>query len=86
MDHLHCSKCDPSRWWWVFWLLLLWLCPLLRCEMCENGEVLRPSRRHENPVVHYGTIASGNQVVKNARVRDQLGREFDALCVEVRRA
>ena len=86
MDHLHCSKCDPSRWWWVFWLLILWLCPLLRCEMCENGEVLRSSRRHENPVVHYGTILSANQVVKDAGVRDQLGQEFNALCVEMEAA
>jgi nucleoside phosphorylase len=86
MDYLHCSTCNPTRWWWRFWLLLLWLCPLLRCERCENGKVLRASRTHENPVAHYGTIASGNQVVKDATVRDQLGREFNALCVEMEAA
>ncbi|KIX01605.1 uncharacterized protein Z518_09331 [Rhinocladiella mackenziei CBS 650.93] len=86
MDHLHCSQCDPSHWWWFLWLLLLWFCPLLRCERCENGRVLRPSRNHENPVAHYGTIASGNQVVKDARVRDQLGQKFNALCVEMEAA
>jgi nucleoside phosphorylase len=37
-------------------------------------------------VAHYGTIASGNQVVKDATVRDQLGREFNALCVEMEAA
>lgn len=86
MDHLHCSRCDPSQWWWFLWLLVLWLCPLLRCKVCENGSILRPSRNNENPVVHYGTIASGNQVVKDARVRDQLGQEFNALCVEMEAA
>ena len=57
MDHLHCAQCDPSRWWRCLWLLLLWLCPLLRCKVCENGYLLRPSRSNGNPVAHYGTIA-----------------------------
>ena len=46
----------------------------------------RPSRRHQNPVVHYGTIASGNQVIKDSRLRDRLGREFGAICVEMEAA
>lgn len=88
MDHLHCSQCDPSQWWWFLWLLLSWLCPLLRCSLCENGIVPRPSRNNKGPVIHYGTIASGNQVhvVKDARERDQLGQEFNALCVEMEAA
>jgi nucleoside phosphorylase len=51
--------------------------------MCDNGKVLRRSRKPGKPVVHYGTIASGNQVVKDPRVRDRLGQEFGALCVEM---
>lgn len=86
IDHLHCSHCDSSQWWWLLWLLLVWLCPLLRCEMCENGRVRRPRRNHENPLVHYGTIASGNQVIKDAKVRDRLGRELNAACVEMEAA
>ncbi|KAK5539671.1 hypothetical protein LTR25_003376 [Vermiconidia calcicola] len=86
IDHLYCSQCEPSQWWWLFWLLLVWLCPLLRCEMCENGRVRRPPRNHETPVIHYGTIASGNEVIKDAKVRDQLGREFNAVCVEMEAA
>lgn len=86
MDCLYCSQYDLGRWWWFFWLLLSWLCPLLRCEICEHGKVLRPSRTHENPVVHYGTVASGNAVVKNARFRDQLGRDLNASCVEMEAA
>jgi hypothetical protein len=85
-DNLHCSQCDPSRWWWFLWLLLLWLVPLLRCEMCENGKVRRASRSHQNPVIHYGTIASGNQVIKDGGLRDRLGQEFGVICVEMEAA
>ncbi|KAK5242070.1 hypothetical protein LTS06_011754, partial [Exophiala xenobiotica] len=85
-DTLYCPQCDTSQWWWLFWLLLVWLCPLLRCEMCENGRVRRLRRSHENPVVHYGTIASGNRVIKDAKERDQLGRDYDAVCVEMEAA
>jgi nucleoside phosphorylase len=85
-DHLHCTRCDPSRWWWILWWILLWFLPIWRCEVCENGKVLRRSREPGKPVVHYGTIASGNQVVKDPRVRDRLGQEFGALCVEMEAA
>jgi nucleoside phosphorylase len=54
--------------------------------MCDNGKVLRRSRKLRKPVAHYGTIASRNQVVKDSRVRDRLGQEFGALCVEIEAA
>ncbi|KAH7035838.1 uncharacterized protein B0I36DRAFT_240326, partial [Microdochium trichocladiopsis] len=41
---------------------------------------------HAKPVVHYGTIASGNQVVKNARKRDEIGLLHNALCIEMEAA
>lgn len=85
-DHLHCTRCDPSRWWWTLWWLLLWFVPFWRCNICDNGKVLRRSRTPGKPVVHYGTIASGNRVVKDPRVRDGLGLEFGALCVEMEAA
>ena len=84
-DHLHCTRCDPSRWWWILWWILLWFLPIWRCEV-YNGKVLRRSREPGKPVVHYGTIASGNQVVKDPRVRDRLGQEFGALSVEMEAA
>lgn len=85
-DNLHCTRCDPSQWWWILWTLWLWLWPLSRCGLCEDGQVRRPSRRHQNPIVHYGTIASGNQVIKDGRLRDRLGQKFEALCVEMEAA
>jgi hypothetical protein len=53
---------------------------------CTNGKILRPPRDDGNPVIHYGTIASGNQVIKDAKERDQLGRELNAICVEMEAA
>jgi nucleoside phosphorylase len=37
-------------------------------------------------MIHYGVIASGNQVVKDAVVRDRLRNVFNALCVEMEAA
>ncbi|KUM57039.1 hypothetical protein ACN42_g10158 [Penicillium freii] len=37
-------------------------------------------------MVHYGLIASSNQVVKDSQLRDRLGRELDAYCVEMEAA
>ena len=45
-------------------------------------------RSPEDPVVHYGLIASGNQVIKDATTRDQLRQELggDVLCFEMEAA
>ena len=53
---------------------------------CEGFHTKRKQRKNNKPVVHYGVIASGNQVVKDAAVRDRLRDEFDALCVEMEAA
>jgi nucleoside phosphorylase len=37
-------------------------------------------------VVHYGVIASGNELIKNAAERDRLGEELGAKCVEMEAA
>lgn len=47
--------------------------------------VERPERQ-ENPVIHYGLIASANQVMKNATVRDTLAENKDVLCFEMEAA
>ena len=86
MDRLQCSRCQPTRWWWFLWLLVAFLCPLLRCDGCENGVVRRSQRGNQRFVIHYGTIASGNQVVKRAPQRDRLGQVLGALCVEMEAA
>lgn len=45
-------------------------------------------RSTDDPVVHFGLIASGNQVIKDAALRDQLRQELggDVLCFEMEAA
>ncbi|KAJ5721416.1 uncharacterized protein N7483_009350 [Penicillium malachiteum] len=41
------------------------------CDNCDAGRrVTQVARPSHNPVIHYGLIASGNQVVKHGRSRD----------------
>ncbi|OCK86704.1 purine and uridine phosphorylase, partial [Cenococcum geophilum 1.58] len=55
------------------------------CEECEKEqEVKRLPRNDQDPFIHYGTIASGNQVIKDAETRDRLGEE--CLCFEMEAA
>ncbi|KAK7967866.1 purine and uridine phosphorylase [Apiospora aurea] len=54
----------------------------------ETNLVMRePRARYEdNPKIHYGLIASANQVMKDASVRDALAREKGVLCFEMEAA
>lgn len=46
-----------------------------------------PDRGNLDPVVHYGLIASGNQVIKDAATRDRLRQELgNVLCFEMEAA
>ncbi|OAP55862.1 hypothetical protein AYL99_10014 [Fonsecaea erecta] len=58
------------------------------CQSCSaEKQVTRQPRSNEEPVVHYGTIASGNQVVKDAAQRDSISKEFGGvLCFEMEAA
>ncbi|CAG7952008.1 unnamed protein product [Penicillium salamii] len=40
----------------------------------------------DNPAIHYGLIASGNQLMKDALIRDRLAVEKDVLCFEMEAA
>ena len=40
----------------------------------------------DNPAIHYGLIASANQLMKDASVRDKLAAEMDVLCFEMEAA
>ncbi|KAH0529359.1 hypothetical protein TsFJ059_004114 [Trichoderma semiorbis] len=40
----------------------------------------------DNPGIHYGLIASGNQIMKDAIIRDKLIKEKDVLCFETEAA
>ncbi|PYH42695.1 uncharacterized protein BP01DRAFT_302748, partial [Aspergillus saccharolyticus JOP 1030-1] len=57
------------------------------CADCDTKRRrIRPSRSDDTPMVHYGLIASANQVMKNARTRDQLAEEIGVLCFEMEAA
>ncbi|KAF1958148.1 purine and uridine phosphorylase [Byssothecium circinans] len=59
------------------------------CERCSpDRQQTRPKRESgKEVVVHYGTIASGNQVIRDGRTRDKLRRELGSvLCFEMEAA
>ena len=58
------------------------------CDRCsEDRLVERTSRGNQEVVVHYGTIASGNQVMKEGTTRDRLSSELGGvLCFEMEAA
>ncbi|KAH8697125.1 hypothetical protein BGW36DRAFT_296399 [Talaromyces proteolyticus] len=54
------------------------------CDQCDSAyKVRRPPRLSTHPELHYGLIASGNQVMKSAKIRDKLSREHNVLCFEM---
>lgn len=57
------------------------------CKECEQDRSVARKPRRREVVVHYGTIASGNQVIKTAAERDRLSTELDGvLCFEMEAA
>lgn len=79
----------------LFGFLLAWsvFVPMDRgCEQVTsstgNSTVDRAQRKPRDMRIHYGLIASGNQVIKDARFRDSLNESFggNVLCVEMEAA
>lgn len=58
------------------------------CKKCSKDRLLeRNPRGNQEVMVHYGTIASGNQVIKDGITRDKLSSEIGGvLCVEMEAA
>lgn len=57
------------------------------CEECDHGQrVVREERDETDPTIHYGTIASGSQLIKDSKKRDQIEKSIGALCVETEAA
>jgi nucleoside phosphorylase len=58
------------------------------CEQCsKEKEVKRTPRKNQEVVVHYGIIASGNQVIKDAVTRDKISTELGGvMCFEMEAA
>ncbi|KAL6887401.1 ankyrin [Trichoderma longibrachiatum] len=56
------------------------------CEVTcgDNSLVVRPPRRSgQRLVIHYGLVASSNQLMKDAVFRDHLSSQYDVLCFEM---
>lgn len=57
------------------------------CDQCDYHKIkLRQSRKAKSPVIHYGNIASGNQVMRHAGTRDWLAKEENIICFEMEAA
>ncbi|KAH7078162.1 hypothetical protein BKA63DRAFT_532522 [Paraphoma chrysanthemicola] len=63
-----------------------------RCaQVCGDDPAVLVSRSQrtdsdDNPAIHYGVIASGNQVMKHALIRDSVATANDVLCFEMEAA
>jgi nucleoside phosphorylase len=59
------------------------------CKDCDKGRVVNRGERKapDDPVVHYGLIASGNRVMKDATERDKISKDSGgAICFEMEAA
>jgi nucleoside phosphorylase len=58
------------------------------CGNDASKLIIRPERTEDddNPMVHYGLIASGNKLMEDALLRDALIAEKDVLCFETEAA
>ncbi|KAI2970177.1 hypothetical protein CBS147482_10909 [Aspergillus niger] len=57
------------------------------CSACDQTQLVeRPERESDNPYIHYGLIASGDQVMKDAKSRDSIAQDLDILCFEMEAA
>ncbi|KAL3470221.1 ankyrin repeat-containing domain protein [Aspergillus californicus] len=52
------------------------------CSKCDQSQLVpRGPRESNEPHIHYGLIASGNQVIKDARVRDSFAKRLPVLFI-----
>ncbi|PCG88329.1 hypothetical protein PENOC_111470 [Penicillium occitanis (nom. inval.)] len=57
------------------------------CEKCDKNQLIkRQSRGTNTPHIHYGLIASGDQVIKDSETRDRLAQQYGILCFEMEAA
>ncbi|KAH7233154.1 hypothetical protein BKA59DRAFT_487710 [Fusarium tricinctum] len=63
---------------------------LLSAQSCDNCDqqqlVLRDPRQTLDPIIHYGRIASGNQIIKDGLTRHKLSQELGSICFEMEAA
>jgi hypothetical protein len=59
----------------------------LPCRGCDPGRLVpRKPRRYPGPVIHYGTIASADQVMRNGVARESIRKKYGVLCFEMEAA
>ncbi|KAJ5281262.1 hypothetical protein N7478_006634 [Penicillium angulare] len=57
------------------------------CDECNSSKLVKRTRRERDvPKIHYGAIASGDQVMKHGGTRDNIARELDVICFEMEAA
>ncbi|GES61256.1 Pfs, NACHT and Ankyrin domain protein [Aspergillus terreus] len=57
------------------------------CDKCNQSKLeKRVSRTGDEIRIHYGAIASGNQVMRNGTTRDDVARQLDVICFEMETA
>ncbi|CEJ80058.1 hypothetical protein VHEMI00263 [[Torrubiella] hemipterigena] len=56
------------------------------CGPLNNNLVKRKDRQNNTPQLHYGTIGSADQVMKDALLRDQLAQKHNIMCFEMEAA
>jgi nucleoside phosphorylase len=57
------------------------------CDDCDTKLIVRrPARKNPAPRIHYGNIASGNEVMKHGTTRDKIAKEEGVICFEMEAA
>ena len=59
------------------------------CTSCDKArEIKRKPRKVNGPVIHYGTVASANQLMRDSKKRDLYNKDYDGriLCFEMEAA
>ncbi|PGH07190.1 hypothetical protein GX51_01977 [Blastomyces parvus] len=57
------------------------------CDGCDHSQLVSRIRRMPDDIkIHYGAIASGNQVMRYAATRDNIARQLDVICFEMEAA
>lgn len=57
------------------------------CDGCNSQSIVqRLAREDPTPRIHYGNIASGNEVMKHGTTRDKIAKEEGVICFEMEAA
>lgn len=72
---------------WLFQATYIHQSSASDCSSCDPDQLVnRTPRATDEPYIHYGLIASGNQVMKDAQTRDRIAQELGILCFEMEAA